>query len=474
MERFRCLTGLLALLVVSACATYTPAPIEPDRGAAAIEARRLTDPDLAQFIAALRPIAPGTPSARWDLTGLTVSAFYLHPNLSLARAQAETAEAAIATAASRANPTLGIIPTKHTNIVNPSSWTIGLVAEFVLDLGGRRAFREAASRDLADAARAGVAAAAWATRQSVRTALLDLWAIERRAALHQRRVALQRDLVGLLERRLASGDISAIEVARERQILAQANAAIAEDQRNAGLARVVLAGSLGLSAQGLNGVTLSLAAFDAPPPPSVAKDGGAARRLAVTGRADLQGLLAEYRAAENSLRTELAQQIPDLVLGPGYSFDQGDNLYSLGLSAALPVFNRNEGPIAEADAKRREVAARFAALQTAIIGSTDRALVGYAAADQAVAEAEALVAAEQTRFNRISAQYRAGAIDRAAVLAGELELVAADLNAAEATIRQRNALGTLEDAAQTPLFDPEAAPLFARALTAPPSGEKRP
>src|SRR6185436_12086335 len=71
---------------------------------------------------------------------------------------------------------------------------------------------------------------------------------------------------------------------------------------------------------------------------------------------------------------------PDIHLNPGYQWDQGENKWQLGVSMELPVLNRNQGPIAEAKAKRDEAAARFLALQSRVISEIDRALLNRAAA----------------------------------------------------------------------------------------------
>ena len=99
-----------------------------------------------------------------------------------------------------------------------------------------------------------------------------------------------------------------------------------------------------------------------------------ARRAALQSRTDILAALAEYAASESALQLEIAKQYPDIHLSPGYQFDQGDNKWHLGLSAELPVLNRNQGPIAEAEARRAESAARFEALQAKVIAEIDRAL----------------------------------------------------------------------------------------------------
>ena len=94
-------------------------------------------------------------------------------------------------------------------------------------------------------------------------------------------------------------------------------------------------------------------------------------------RPDILASLSEYAAAQSAVQLEIAKQYPDVHLGPGYEYDQGQNKWALGLSVELPVRNRNQGPIAEAQAKREEAAARFIDLQARVIAEIDRALATH-------------------------------------------------------------------------------------------------
>src|SRR5439155_1104115 len=59
-----------------------------------------------------------------------------------------------------------------------------------------------------------------------------------------------------------------------------------------------------------------------------------------------------------------------------------------GPSFTLPIFNQNEGPIAEAEARRSEVAARFYQVQAAAIGEIEAASERYQTALAEIGEAE--------------------------------------------------------------------------------------
>ena len=444
-----------AASLIASCKTYTPEPILPAETAAVLEARTLDAPRLRQFISSVDPAAAGTATGTWDLTALTLAALYYHPDLEIARAKLAATRATAITAGQRPNPILSITPTKHTTILAPSAWTVGLAVDVVIETFGRRGYRIAQAEGLAEAARDDLATASWQVRGRVRSALLALWAAETRLQLTERRRTLQEQLVGLLERRFTEGAVSALDLTRERINRDQISLAAEDASRQAADARARLAAAIGVPARALEGADLSLKTFDAPA--ALPDDIAALRRAALLARTDVQGLLAEYDAAQAALQLEVARQYPNLILGPGYTYDQGDNQYRLGLAAELPIFNQNQGPIAEAEARRRETAARFTALQARIIGEIDRATTLYRAATRTLATAEALRTGGDRRRAQVERSFRAGEVDRPTLVTAETELAAIELSRFDAVVQQRQALELLEDALQRPLFDPDAA-----------------
>jgi outer membrane protein, heavy metal efflux system len=57
---------------------------------------------------------------------------------------------------------------------------------------------------------------------------------------------------------------------------------------------------------------------------------------------DMAIKLNEYAQSEAALRLEIESQYPDLVLSPGFIFDQTDNIWSLGSSWILPLFENTQ------------------------------------------------------------------------------------------------------------------------------------
>jgi len=451
----RCCASLaFALAVLSACATNRQLPPFPvAANARALEARTLDDPRLLRFVAASRALAGSAARARaWDLDTLSLAALYYHPDLDLARARLASARASAAAAAQAPNPSANLGLGYNATTSLPSPWTVGLMVDFIVETFGKREYRAAQAGHLAQAARADLASATWRVRAGVRDALLDMWVAARRRALARRQLEARQRLARLVERRFEAGAASAPELARERMARDRVRLALDAAQRDGAAARARLAQAIGVPLRALHGVAISLDAFDAPQPVAAQVSAGTLRETALTRRDDVQALLAEYAAAQSALQLELARRWPDLRLGPGYTYDQGDHRYSLAVGGELPLFNRNQGPIAAAEARREEVAARFNALQAGIAGAIDAAAAGLRAAARTRASADELVAEAARREDALRRAFDAGQLGRPALVAAQVELGAARMSDLDALAAERRALALLEDALHAPFF----------------------
>ncbi|WP_298671484.1 TolC family protein [uncultured Sphingomonas sp.] len=378
-----------------------------------------------------------------------MAAVYFHPDLDVADAQLAVAQAAIRTAAQRPNPSFNLTPQFNATNANPTAWTIGTAINLLLELFGKREARTDEAKALTEAARFDVANVSWQVRGRVRAAMLALWGAEQRAGLIARRRDLQTELAALVERRLAAGDVSALDAGRERANRDILVLAVSDAARDIADARVSLASAIGVPVHALTGLVLDYAALaDAKQPSDVAT----LRKTALTARSDVRASLARYAASEAALKLQLANRLPNLSIGPGYQYDQGDNKFSLSLQTDLPVFNANGGPVAEAMAHRREAAANFTALQAGIITEIDRAEAARKSTGASLVAADTLAAQQADRARRNMRVFNAGAIDRVTLLTGEIDYAAGQESRLQALIAERTALGQLEDALRVPIF----------------------
>lgn len=281
--------------------------------------------------------------------------------------------------------------------------------------------------------------------------MLDLKISERREDLLQKQFSAQQQIVKLLKQRFDLGEISQPELTTAQIAVNKTLLDLSDAQSKKSDARSHLAEALGLSETALDGEDLN---FDFSPPDANALTSADARTLALRSRADILGALADYATAEADLRLEIAKQFPDLHFGPGYAWNNGnagDNQWSLGLTLELPILDQNQGPIAEAESRRKLAAAKFVELQSQVIGEIDRAVAGWRVAQEQLKTGNSLFAAEQQQQKSAQAQLEAGAADQLDSLNAQLELDSASLAQLENEAQLRQALGQLEDALQSPL-----------------------
>jgi outer membrane protein TolC len=167
--------------------------------------------------------------------------------------------------------------------------------------------------------------------------------------------------------------------------------------------------------------------------------------------------LARYDAAEAKLRLEIANQYPDVTLSPGYSFDQGDRLWLLGLSTLLTLLkdHKNEGLIAEARALREVEAAQFEALQARVIGEVEQGKAGYYGALDELEKVKQLQASQLIRVQQIQRQFDAGFADRLELATTKLENIISAQNVLDAEYKLGRSALAFEDAMQRPLDNSE-------------------
>ena len=440
--------AFVGLLAVS-CVRYRPKPVTAAGTAAGFEARSLLAPELRGLLLANKE-AGDWPPAVWDLKALTLAAFYYSPDMDVARAQWGIARAGRITAGERINPVLN--PLLGYNATSPVSevtpWVPEIALEITIETAGKRSLRIAAARQLSESARWSVLSVAWDVRSRLRSALLDLYAAERTAALLADQQAIQTEIVRILEVQKQAGEVSAYETTQARVALDNSRLASVEAARSAEDARARLAVCLSVPRKALEGIVLSYDCFKGPSPyiPT-----GEVRLHALENRTDILSALSEYESTQSALRLEIAKQYPDLRLGPNYQLDQTDSKWTLGLSLDLPILSRNKGPIAEAEARRAESAARFLALQAQVIGELDAAvedcrsaLLKAQAADDLLGHLSAQEAAARPRREL-------GEISKLEHLTIRLELNAGAMARLDALVQAQQAVGRLENAAQSPL-----------------------
>jgi len=398
------------------------------------------------------PIAPW-PLKTWDLGTLSLAALYFNPILEAARARVAEAQAAVVTAGARPNPSMSVVPGI------PSPYLFNLDFAVPIETAGKRGHRIESARSLEHAARFDLADSFWKVRSGVRTALLNYLLAARSLDLLRCEEQVRRDQVNILEQRRSVGEIARPEVNLARVELSKTHLAISIAEGHLAEAKAALAGAIGIPVAGLRDLDFSWPDLDSPPsadslsPQEIQRD-------AVLNRLDVRRSLAQYAAAEADLQLEISKQYPDVQIGPGYTYEEKNNFFTLGLSTTLPLFNRNQGPISEAEARRKEAVAAFLEKQAQVIAGSERALALYIAALKELAEADQSLRKLQDDHLKVMQQaVRLGEEDRLGLNGVQIETSVVARIRLDALARAQSSLGELEDAVQRPLDPSDTFPI---------------
>jgi outer membrane protein, heavy metal efflux system len=117
----------------------------------------------------------------------------------------------------------------------------------------------------------------------------------------------------------------------------------------------------------------------------------------------------------------------------------------------LPVFSQNEGPIAEAEARRSEVASQFLATQAGIIEQSQTTLARYRGTLGALDAARSAAQFAAKRLGQARRAVAVGESDTVVLAQTQLQDLSAQQGLLDSLTNAQTALGALEDSIQRPL-----------------------
>lgn len=435
--RFPGLPMALVAWVVAGCASYEPVPLEPAR-------------ELAALSQLAPPSQPSDASAPFDLSDgadereLAGVALRLNQELRATRLAVGEAEALLITAGVWPNPEVGV--SWRAAVGDASGYQLDADVLFELLVTGERSARKDAAAARIDGARARLVAAEWDLVARVRAQTLDVLASERLLVVLEGELALREEILSLVRRRRELGEGTELDIATAELEHAQL-------QRDVRLARASVAGARRALNQLLGlppGYALALAGSGQPVVATLVSDladDEFDRRL-LAGRFELRALEAAYQESEHALRAAVLGQYPHLRLGPAASHegDEG-NFLGLAVGVSLPLFDRNQGEIAERRALRETRRAEYIALLHKLrAGAYDKAAeLRTARGELEAQEATLLPSLERASrlFERAFQARDIGVLDWAAARQRALEAQKGHL---DATVRYRRAVIELEAA----------------------------
>src|SRR5262249_26210986 len=128
------------------------------------------------------------------------------------------------------------------------------------------------------------------------------------------------------------------------------------------------------------------------PPATMSPDLATLEQTALTARPDLLALQHDQARNQADLRLQIAEGKVDYTIGAEYRREQGvngrGNMLGLFFSAPLPIFNRNQGEIARAQAATEKADHTVIARRTDIAGEVAAAYQEFESAREVLTDIE--------------------------------------------------------------------------------------
>ncbi len=353
-----------------------------------------------------------------------------NPSLTAVRSDIDIANAARLDASQRLNPAFTFESEGYPLSQNDrppffSSQELTFRFDQEIELAGRRALRTRAADTAVESAQARVEDAQRLLTLEVQRAYFQavLAAADREVA--QASLDEIDRAIGLNRSRFEEGEISGGELRRlqvERLRFVDDVFAAELALRNARSALLALLNVTDL-AQPFN-VTEPLAPPPGPAPTpnpgapeavflaTVGAQGPALAADALTRRPDVVAAQREVLRADTETRLQRALRTPNVTVGGGYKRDFGTSAVVFGATIPLPLFNRNSGGVARAEAERQQAASRARVTEITVRLDVQRAVNALDVNRERVQyiEREYLTRARESR-DIVLASYKLGAAD---------------------------------------------------------------
>jgi len=330
--RAACAGGVAVLAAwIAGCTSVPPATAPVLDATHDFASRTWADEGLQANLAALGA-ASGSPVTS-ELTARTVlaAALTFNPQLAIENARLETARAVVSQAREHPNPALSFAPERVLDAaMGASPWVLAASLVWPLRTAGKRDLAIEQALATEDSTLLAAASAVWDLRARARASLCAAEIAQAHERNARDELALREDLVARLDKQAAAGIISRYEAARSHLERIAALERFNQAHAELSSARHDLAAIAAMPIEQIQGQTIGSSCLDAGSS-GLTPEIAAMSDEAIGARLEVRAKLAEFRAADAAWRLEVAKRTPDLALGPGYTYDQGDHKITFSL-----------------------------------------------------------------------------------------------------------------------------------------------
>jgi len=301
-----------------------------------------------------------------------------HPLLRAGEAQKDGAAAAITTAAARPNPEVAAVAGRLTSGLGsvPRTGVPLYEVRQPLELGSLRPSRIAHAERGFDVSEQQLRELRLTVLANVRRTFFQVLRRSGEAALATENLKLVEDLRNRIQVRVDVGEVGRLELVRAEAEVAAARALASSAQ----LQKVTAVAQLRAAVGG--GLAPDVEPVGTLEPVRTLPPLDQLRDEARTRHPMIQRSRAELAQAHARVQYETALRRPQPTLWS--EIDMSNPSYRLGVVLPLPIFDQRQGPIAQADAARRQAAATVEAREIDVLAALDGAYERYALAGSQV------------------------------------------------------------------------------------------
>ena len=303
---------------------------------------------------------------------------FLQQNFQLiaARYDIDTAEAEKLTARLRPNPAMSVgfegVPLSFSgNLLTEQQYTYSISQTF--ELGGKRGKRISVANANADVARAEFQTVLWQLTNDLKRKFYAVVLAKSLLDLANQNETTFDEVVKHTSELVQAGEVSGLDLTRLEVEKLKFDTDLADAQRDYEVALRDLRVTLGGDYR-----TMEIDAVGSLDPQSYDFTFTDLRDKALAARPDLKAAKLAEDAADQSIRLQDAQRVPDLDLTGGIiQVPGGGSNYTYGVGITLPVHDRNQGERAKARIEKEKAQNQQRLVTNQILGDVDKALVAF-------------------------------------------------------------------------------------------------
>ncbi len=318
-------------------------------------------------------IAGATAQAE-TLESLIAEALRNNPELRSFEAGVASAKGGVRTARVYANPELSVAPGLR-RTTDPSGSQNDFHGNFELSqlfqFPGKRALKIAIAEKSVAVQQVALEGFRFALAAQIRRAFYELLAAQKVSALRSDQVESAKTFVESSRKRAESGYASDFETIKSQAELIAAQRGLLDAEGKIAGARVTLNTLLGRSPGFALNVTGSLDRTGIQPVPRTEFVS-----LALARNPSLRTLGLQAQAAGLTLRSTRFGRRPDFAIGPQVEYTKNEQIYGLGMTIALPFWDRKQGEIETATAEQQRLIAEIEKTRLEIAGAVTKTTKG--------------------------------------------------------------------------------------------------